>query len=142
MAKFQLEKASEAEVDVLDRRLNEYNLEMVPKTQKEECHPFRYAVHNHKGQLIGGISAYSVLWHILYIDVLWIHQDYRKQGLGRQLLERVESDGRAFSCHVVHLETFDFQGKEFYLREGYEIFGTLENSPKDHVEYFMSKGLN
>lgn len=36
----------------------------------------------------------------------------------------------------------DFQGNEFYLRGGYERFGTLENSPKDHVEYFMSKGLN
>ncbi|WP_314065086.1 hypothetical protein [uncultured Vagococcus sp.] len=56
MVKFQLEKGSEVDVDVLDRRLNEYNLEIVPKPQKEESHPLPYAVHNHKGQLIGGIS--------------------------------------------------------------------------------------
>jgi len=31
--------------------------------------------------------------------------------------------------------------KDFYLKQGYSIFGTLENAPKGHCRYYMKKEL-
>jgi hypothetical protein len=39
----------------------------------------------------------------------------------------------------LHLDTFDFQAKDFYVKHGYEVFGVLEDCPEGHVRYFMKK---
>lgn len=44
-------------------------------------------------------------------------------------------------CYLVHLDTFDFQAKDFYLKHGYEIFGVLADCPKEHNRYFMKKNI-
>jgi hypothetical protein len=38
-----------------------------------------------------------------------------------------------------HLDTFDWQAKEFYEHLGYEVFGILENCPRGHNRYYMKK---
>jgi hypothetical protein len=37
------------------------------------------------------------------------------------------------------LTTFDYQAKDFYMKQGYEIFGVLENCPPNHNLYFLRK---
>ena len=44
-------------------------------------------------------------------------------------------------AYLSHLDTFDFQAKDFYLKHGYEIFGTLENCPPNHNRYYLKKAL-
>ena len=41
----------------------------------------------------------------------------------------------------VDLDTFDFQAKPFYEREGSSVFGVLEDYPPRHTRYFMRKDL-
>lgn len=57
------------------------------------------------------------------------------------LLQYVERIAKDQQCHIAHLDTFDFQAKDFYLKQGYSIFGTLENAPKGHCWYYMKKDL-
>jgi hypothetical protein len=38
-------------------------------------------------------------------------------------------------------DTFDFQAKDFYLKQGYEIFGVLKDCPSGHKRYYMKKIL-
>ena len=66
---------------------------------------------------------------------------YRGQGLGSILLGEVEREAMEKGCHLVHLDTFDFQAKEFYEKNGYSVFGTLEDCPKGHVRYYLKKSL-
>ncbi|WP_423236642.1 hypothetical protein [Clostridium chromiireducens] len=40
------------------------------------------------------------------------------------------------SCHLAHL-----QAKDFYLKNGYEVFGELDNVPLGHKRYYMKKIL-
>ncbi len=40
---------------------------------------------------------------------------------------------------LIHLDTFDFQAKDFYLKHGYDIFGILDECPQKHKRYFMKK---
>jgi hypothetical protein len=43
---------------------------------------------------------------------------------------------------MIHLDTFDFQAKGFYLKQGYAIFSTLENSPVQGCNrYYLQKKL-
>lgn len=78
---------------------------------------------------------------IVYINVLWVKEEYRKDGLGTKLLKEIEKIAKEKDCHLIHLDTFDFQAKDFYIRHGYEIFGVLDQCPENHKRYFMKKNI-
>ena len=46
---------------------------------------------------------------------------------------------REKGCHLIHLDTFDFQAKDFYIKHGYEVFGVLDECPKKHKRYYLKK---
>ncbi|WP_202127900.1 hypothetical protein [Clostridium sp. C2-6-12] len=41
--------------------------------------------------------------------------------------------------NLLHLDTFDFQAKDFYLKHGYEVFGVLDDCPMEHKRYYMKR---
>ena len=43
---------------------------------------------------------------------------------------------------LAHLDTFDFQARDFYLKNGYDVFGLLDDCPEGHTRYYLSKHLN
>jgi GNAT superfamily N-acetyltransferase len=59
--------------------------------------------------------------------MLFIDEDKRKQGLGSILLQTIEEQARSMKIRLIHLDTFDFQAKDFYLKHGYKIFGVLDD---------------
>jgi len=70
-----------------------------------------------------------------------VAERYRSLGWGARLLEAAERQAIARHCHHAFLDTFDFQALGFYQRYGYEIFGTLDDFPRDHTRYFVKKSL-
>jgi GNAT superfamily N-acetyltransferase len=76
----------------------------------------------------------------LFINLLWVHSDLRRRGIGSSLITEAEQRALAFGCHSSHVDTFSFQGPEFYPRFGYEKFGELEYPP-DHKRIFFRKRL-
>lgn len=55
-------------------------------------------------------------------DQLWVAPDYRKLGLGRQLMERVHQLGRAHRCAMATVATMSFLGvQKFYEQLGYVV---------------------
>ena len=65
----------------------------------------------------------------------------RGQGVGSQLLAMAEQEAVARGCHSAYLDTFSFQALPFYQKQGYEVFGTLDNYPGEHKRYFLRKQL-
>ena len=96
---------------------------------------------NENGQIIAGYLAKMYCWNVIYIDILWIDEAYRKQGLGSKMLKEIECIALEEGCHLIHLDTFDFQAKDFYIRHGYEVFGVLEDCPKENCRYYMKKTI-
>ena len=47
------------------------------------------------------------------------------------MLAEVESAAKEKGCYLIHLDTFDFQAKEFYEKQGYAVFGVLMIARKD-----------
>lgn len=69
-------------------------------------------------------------WNVAYIDTLLVDEKYRDKGLGSKILAEVEKTAIEKGCYLIHLGIFDFQTKEFYEKQGYELFGTLDDCLK------------
>ena len=66
-------------------------------------------------------------WNVVYVDTLWVDSSYRGKKLGSLLLEEVENDAKSKGAKLIHLDTFDFQAKEFYEKQDYVLnFDKLE----------------
>ncbi len=131
----------EEEAEYIGNMLLEFNLQLKPLSQEKPFISINRCIKDENGEIIGGILACLALWHILSIDTLWVKKEFRNQGVAKQLLSLVETEARNMGCHIVYLSTYDFQAKDFYLKNGYEIFGVLEDCPKEHKFYHLSKRL-
>ena len=53
---------------------------------------------------------------------VYVHKDYRKQGLGRKLVDKVHNHGREAGCKMTTLSTMSFQDAlGFYEKLGYIV---------------------
>ncbi|VYU00842.1 Uncharacterised protein [Clostridium tertium] len=43
--------------------------------------------------------------------------------------------------NLIHLDTFDFQATDFYIKYGYKVFLVLDCSPMEHKRYYMKKNI-
>ena len=98
-------------------------------------------IKNKTGDIVAGIRGCFYLEECLFISMLFIDEDNRKQGLGSILLQTIEEQARSRKISLIHLDTFDFQAKDFYMKHGYEVFGVLDDCPKGHKRYYMKKAL-
>lgn len=98
----------------------------------------RLAALNADGAVIGGLLAEQI-WGWLLIGVLWVAPSWRGYGVGGALLQQAETLAQAQGCRHCALETFSFQARTFYERQGYVVYGALEDFPPGHVRYSMKK---
>ncbi len=90
--------------------------------------------------IVGGITG-TTQCEWLFIEYLWVCDEFRGDGLGARLLREVEAAGRARGCRGVFLDTFSFQAPQFYRRFGFEQFGILQDHPPGHARHFFFKPL-
>jgi len=76
----------------------------------------------------------------LFVNLLWVHADLRRRGIGGGLLAQAERHGLALGCHSAWLDTFSFQAPDFYRGQGYQEFARLDYPP-DHERIFFKKRL-
>jgi GNAT superfamily N-acetyltransferase len=102
----------------------------------------KLAIHarSESGAMMGGLVG-TYLWGWLHIETLFIAEPFRHRGIGTQLMLAAEKDARSRGIRNIHLETLSFQARPFYEKMGYEVFGTLEDFPPGHQQYFMRKSL-
>jgi GNAT superfamily N-acetyltransferase len=86
------------------------------------------------GGLIGRIS-----WQWLYVQTLAVAPALRGQGWGLRLMEAAETAARRRGCIGARLDTYSFQARDFYEKQGYRVTGTLEDCPPGHARYGMAK---
>lgn len=141
MKNYRIENCSGNDAEYICDRLVEYNLSKVPAEQGVLFDTLDKKIIDDKGNIIAGCIAKMYCWNVTYIDILWVDAKYRKQGLGTELLGEIERTAKEKGCYLVHLDTFDFQAKEFYEKHGYLLFGTLEDCPKGHCRYYLKKNL-
>ncbi|NJD59786.1 MAG: GNAT family N-acetyltransferase [Anaerolineales bacterium] len=90
--------------------------------------------------ILGGVIG-ETHWDWLFINLMWLPEALRGQGFGWQLLRAAEEEGRKRGATHAYLDTFSFQAPEFYKKNGYQVFGTLEDFPPGHQRYYLVKKL-
>ena len=93
------------------------------------------------GKLVAGLDACITAFRILYVSTVFVEEAYRRKGYGRRLIREMERRAAEMGVTVIRLDTFSWQGKEFYEAMGYEIAGSYENTPEGYAEYFFLKRL-
>lgn len=132
---------TEEDIETLNKYIIEFNLQQLPFPEDP---PWKTLVFTYKvnESIMGGIYGYLVMNNVLKIDVLYVKKAFRHRQLGRSLLEKIESEAKNKGAYLSQLETYDFQALEFYQKNGYEIYGILENCPAPgHRRYSLKKDL-
>lgn len=122
--------------EFVDERLGDYNQAFLADSRYDY---FGIFVRDETGAIRAGLIG-SLYGGWLFINLLWVHADLRRQGVGSALIAEAERRAVDFGCHSAHVDTFSFQGPDFYPRFGYEVFGTLDYPP-DHKRIFFQKRL-
>ncbi len=140
MSKFMLTletEPSQDDLSAINAILSEFNRRAMPDSKFQAL---TIVVRDGAGYVVGGLRG-ETYWDWLYVDTLAIRDDIRGQGVGSRLMVMAEQEAIARGCHSAYLDTFSFQALPFYQKQGYEIFGTLDNYPGEQKRYFLRKQL-
>jgi len=102
--------------------------------------PLTILLRDSENEIVGGLIG-SMYWDWLYVETLAIEETARQSGNGGRLLAQAEQEAVAYGCRFACLDTFSFQALPFYQKQGYEIFGTLDNCPGEQKRYYLRKAL-
>lgn len=92
---------------------------------------------------IVGVLRYSLFWQsIPFLDLLYIDENYRGKGFGRQMMGHWESTLQAMAHRYVMLSTQeDETAKYFYEKLGYHRIGAFLPPEQDAEEIIYLKML-
>lgn len=129
---------NEQDVLFLEESINQYN---IAKTKIEFGGSLAIFIRANDRSIIAGL--YGFTWgKCTEIKFLWVREDLRYHGYGKQLLEKAEQEAHRRESQQILLDTHSFQALPFYLKFGYEVFGTLENCPVEgYSRYYLHKVL-
>jgi ribosomal protein S18 acetylase RimI-like enzyme len=130
-------KPSENEIGFVRESLAQFNRALVGDDGHQ---PLNLVEYDEKGNVIGGLLG-GTYWGWMYIDILWVKEEYRQRGIGSRLLSEAEGEAVRRGCHHVHLETMSWQAPKFYEKFGYETVGILPDIPKGNQKYLLTKAL-
>jgi GNAT superfamily N-acetyltransferase len=122
--------------EFIDEALGDYNAAFLKDNRYDY---FGLFVRDQSDAIRAGLVGHCYAgW--LFINLLWVHQELRRTGIGSRLIAQAEQRAIEFGCHSAWVDTFSFQGPDFYPRFGYKVFGTLDYPP-DHKRIFLQKRL-
>jgi GNAT superfamily N-acetyltransferase len=93
-----------------------------------------------RGALLGGLQG-VVYYEWLFVANFFLSEGVRRGGIGAQLIAEAERHAQSLGCHGVWLDTFAWQARPFYEKQGYCVFGSLPDYPTGHARWFMMKRL-
>ena len=100
-----------------------------------------YLIREEEGLLIALLHAQQVLENI-HIKALVVDKEHQKKGLGASLLAELEEKAKKARVSSITLSTKSYQAKDFYVKQGYEIYASLEDVPQKGVtKYHFIKWL-
>lgn len=78
------------------------------------------------GEVDGGLVGYTGRgW--LFVEMLFVPERLRRQGMAGRLLQTAEDEAKARGCKGAYIDTINPAARRAYRRQGYEVFGTLED---------------
>lgn len=133
--KFELSGKDSEDSKAVSKMLDEYNFKFADKYNDT---PLNIFVKDDNGKLLGGLLGITY-WGWLYVDSLIIDESQRGTGLGSKILKQAEEEAVRRGCRGVHLDTHDFQAREFYESRGYGVSSSMPDLPVGYSKYQLMK---
>ena len=128
---------AQRDCDQVRRMLERYNEHFAGA---DAALPLAVFARDASGKIVGGLVG-GTWWKWLHVDLLWVEDRFRRRGIGSRLLAAAETEAVRRRCGHSILDTHDFQAPEFYLRHGYQVFGTVADLPAGHSRIYFQKAL-
>lgn len=134
---YTIEYSDQPEWGIIGGGISEYNSQQAGDDKGQNlC----FVLKSEGGDVVGGVIG-ATFWDWLYVDLMWVREDLRRQGYGHRLLMMAEDEGRIRGAKQAYLDTFSFQAPDFYKKHGYQVFGELQDFPAGHRRFFLTKQL-
>ena len=129
---------NEDQVEIIEARLSAYDENHI-SCKMNGC--IQIGVEEN-GVLIVGLDACVTAFKILYVSTVFVDEAYRRKGIGARLMREMEKRAAEMGVNTIRLDTFNWQGKEFYEALKYTCVGHYDNVEDGYSEYFFLKRLN
>jgi len=127
----------QAEMAVIIQGLGAYN---ASKADGDMPNYLFITVRGTDGSIVGGLIGATYLgW--LQVQAVWMADELRGHGYGRQMLLQAEQEAVRRNCPRAFLETLSFQALPFYEKCGYVVFSRLPDFPPGGCRYALTKDL-
>ncbi len=103
---------------------------------------FGLFIYDEEHRIVGGLTGQQ-FFTSMHIRYLWLDKTMRRQGFGRQLIERVEAEARQRDILNLFIDTYSFQAPTFYETLGFRQTGRYNDYPMRGIDkIFYQKRLN
>ncbi|WP_340022016.1 GNAT family N-acetyltransferase [Paenibacillus sp. FSL K6-1096] len=123
----------------IENGLIAFNLQHFPDELKGRYQEIQLSLRDGDGLVHGGLTG-EICWNWLEVEYLYVDEAYRKLGYGMKLLQEAERLARENQCDFIKLDTLSFQAPDFYVKQGFEVYGTILNAG-GHTHYYLKKNL-
>jgi GNAT superfamily N-acetyltransferase len=131
------ERVTHQDLDEVRLGLNAFNSRFI---NIDELKAIGVFVTDADGKKLAGLTG-STSGNWLRIDMLWVSDTLRGQGVGSKLILAAEEEARARGCCYAQVDTASFQARPFYEKLGYTLRFSLDNYPRHHQRHYLSKTL-
>lgn len=120
---FQYRPATPEETGLTARHLLEHSSRAINLSVDHQ--PFGLLAYD-GDKLIGSVIG-KTFFNWLHVDLFWVADDYRGQGLGTKLMQQAANIARQAGLDGIEVWTQSWQAPEFYRKLGYEEFSVIED---------------
>ena len=133
-----VENPDPQQIEAVRAGLRAYNIKKMPELLNLPTDDIAIFLRDEHDIIQGGVVG-EVDLGVLYVDLLWLHDDLRHKNYGKALMHAIEQTAHQRGLPHVYLMTTEFQALPFYQHIGYELFGTLMNRPHGYGYYYLCK---
>jgi ribosomal protein S18 acetylase RimI-like enzyme len=132
-----VEHASESDLAALSEGVTTYGRSLA---LGGNARPIACLVHESQEIVAGGSGRTE--FDRLFIAYLWVRDSLRSQGLGSEVLQKLENAARARGCSDALIETLNDRTANLYTRLGYESVARIPRYVGSFTKHVLVKTLD
>ena len=136
--RYEIRRGAEEDAEAISAGIAGYSRSFVPDEHEEI--PIQKKLVDGDGRLIAGIVAEVRCWDQFDVDVLWVEEPFRNQGLGSRLLGEAEREAIGKGATILYASAGDWN-VGFFRKKGYTVIGELADIPKGHNCFELEKRI-
>lgn len=132
---FEFDSGSSEKARAVVDGLHAFNVKFLGEYSPEKINLY---ASDESGTVVAGLLG-NVLLGWFYIDVLWVHEDWRGQDVGSSLMNQAISKAKEMGAERAYLDTMAFQAAPFYEKLGFRELMRFEKFANGYDRIVMLK---